>query len=110
MLRFGTGSDPETDCLPDNPAYAHAYNYGSKQDMRTCIPPSIQHIYCSNWLYLVDTGLKSSNGKTAREVLLDIMDAFPGYDLESDEGIERAIDEMVTKLGQTVNFNESSGC
>ena len=61
----------------------------------------------SDWVYLVDTGLKSRDGKTARKVLLDIIKAFPEYDLKSDEGIDKAIEEMVTKLGEVVSFRES---
>lgn len=53
----------------------------------------------SDWVYLIDTGRKSSDGKTVREVLLDIFKAFPKYDLNSDEGIEKAIEEIATKLG-----------
>jgi hypothetical protein len=54
----------------------------------------------SDWVYLIDTGLKSSDGKTAHEVLLDIIKAFPKYDLKSDEGIDKAIGEIATKLGK----------
>jgi hypothetical protein len=64
----------------------------------------------SDWLYLIDTGLKSSDGKTAREVLLDIIKAFPGYDLESDEGFDKAIEEIATKLGNTPGIPKSKDC
>jgi hypothetical protein len=40
-----------------------------------------------------------------REVLIDIIEAFPKYDLESDGGIEVAIQDLETKLGNlTVNI------
>jgi len=58
----------------------------------------------SDWVYVVDTGLKSSDGKTLREVLLDIVEAFPTYDLGSDRGIDEAIKEMGIKLGEVASF------
>jgi hypothetical protein len=64
----------------------------------------------SDWLYLIDRGLKSSDGGTARGVLNDVIEAFPKYDLQSDEGINKAIEEMATKLGKVVSFEERSGC
>ena len=47
-----------------------------------------------------------SDGKTARKVLLDIIKAFPNYDLKSDEGVDKAIEEITTKLGEVVSFQE----
>jgi hypothetical protein len=55
-------------------------------------------------------GLKSSDGKTAHQVLLDVIKDFPKYDLKFDEGIDKAIEEITTKLGKVVSFKERSGC
>jgi len=62
----------------------------------------------SNLVWIIDTGRKSSKGKTMREVLLDIIEAFPKYDLESAEGINKAIEEMEEKLGEVASFKERS--
>jgi hypothetical protein len=35
----------------------------------------------SNFVWIIDTGRKSSKGKTMREVLLDVIEVFPKYDL-----------------------------
>ena len=51
-----------------------------------------------------------SDGKTARKVPLDIIKAFPNHDLKSDEGIDKAIEEITTKLGKVVSFKESCRC
>jgi hypothetical protein len=69
-------------------------------------PPGAQ----SDWVYLIDMGLKSSDGKTAHQVLLDVIKDFPKYDLKFDEGIDKAIEEITTKLGKVVSFKERSGC
>jgi len=47
-----------------------------------------------------------SDGKTARKVLLDIIKAFPNHDLKSGEGVDKAIEEIATKLGEVVSFQE----
>ena len=60
----------------------------------------------SDWVYLIDKSFKSSDGKTAHKVLLDIIKAFPNYDLKSDEGVDKAIEEITTKLGEVVSFQE----
>ena len=95
--------------------HRHAYNYRS-QYTHTCLPLQTEctlqkftHLQTFtnptagsefDWVYLVDTGPKSSDGKTACEVLLDIIKAFPKYDLKSDEGIDKGIGEIATKLGK----------
>jgi hypothetical protein len=62
----------------------------------------------SNFVWIIDTGRKSTEGKTMREVLLDVIEAFPKYDLESAEGTNKAIEEMEEKLGEVANFKERS--
>jgi hypothetical protein len=44
-----------------------------------------------------------------REVLLDVIEVFPKYDLESAEGINKAVEEMEEKLGEVASFKEISG-
>lgn len=41
-----------------------------------------------------------------QEVLLDVLEVFPKYDLESAEGTNKAIKEMEQKLGEVANFKE----
>ncbi|TFY74333.1 hypothetical protein EWM64_g9676 [Hericium alpestre] len=48
-----------------------------------------------------------SPGLTAvRRALFGVLDAFPKYDLETDEGIERAIQDMTRKLGRATTVEE----
>ena len=42
------------------------------------------------------------------EVLLDVIEVFPKYNLESAEGINKAIQEMEEKLGEVASFKEKS--
>ena len=42
------------------------------------------------------------------QVLLDVIEMFPKYDLESDEGINKAIKEIEEKLGEVASFKEIS--
>ncbi|TFY75975.1 hypothetical protein EWM64_g8037 [Hericium alpestre] len=46
-------------------------------------------------------------GLTAvRRALIGVLDAFPKYDLETDEGIEQAIGDMTRKLGRATTVEE----
>jgi hypothetical protein len=42
------------------------------------------------------------------EVLLDVIEVFPQYNLESVERINKAIEEMEEKLGEVASFKERS--
>jgi hypothetical protein len=55
---------------------------------------------------IIDTDLKSSEGKTIREVLLDVLEAFAKYDLESTEGTKMAIKDIEAKVGQVATIKE----
>src|ERR1700689_4525015 len=111
-------------------SHRYAYNYGHrhwrvcpcmsllpiyyKREYKQCLPLISLMVYLrdalsstgSNWVWIMDTGLKSSKGKTMREVLLDVIEAFPKYDLESAEGTNKAIEEMEEKLGEVAIFKE----
>ena len=52
----------------------------------------------------MDTGLKSSEGKTTQDVLLDVLEAFGKYDLESAEGTKQAIKDIEAKVGEVANI------
>jgi hypothetical protein len=60
----------------------------------------------SDWCRVIDTGLTTSDGKTVRDVLIDIMQTFPSYDLETDEGIHDAIEDMRTQFGGVASIEE----
>jgi orotate phosphoribosyltransferase-like protein len=60
----------------------------------------------SDWVCIIDTGLKSSEGKTIREVLLDVLEAFAKYDLESAEGTKKAIKDIEAKVGEVATIKE----
>jgi hypothetical protein len=62
----------------------------------------------SGWCHVIDTGLTTSNGKTVRNVLINIMQTFPSYDLETDEGICKAIKDTRTQFGELANIEECS--
>jgi hypothetical protein len=42
------------------------------------------------------------------EVLLDVIEVLPKYDLESAEGINKAVEEMEERLGKVASFKERS--
>jgi hypothetical protein len=62
----------------------------------------------SDWCRVIDTGLTTSEGKTVREVLIAIMQKFPSYDLETNEGIRDAIEDMRTQIGEVATIEERS--
>jgi hypothetical protein len=57
---------------------------------------------------IIDTGRKSSGGKTMREVFLDVIEPFSKYDLGSAEGTNKAIEEIKEKLGEVASFEARS--
>jgi hypothetical protein len=60
----------------------------------------------SDWCRVIDTGLTTSDGRTVREVLIDVMQSFESYDLKTDEGIHNAIKEMETQIGEVASMEE----
>jgi hypothetical protein len=60
----------------------------------------------TDWARIIDTGLKNPDGQDVARVLVEMIGGFPRYDLESDEGIYKAIKDMETKLGQIAHFEE----
>jgi len=82
----------------DYPGYLYTYNAGIK-------PTEAQlGLYPDHPIRLqatvVYTGQKNSKGKAANQVLVDLLEKFPQYDLVSDEGIQKAIEEIGTKLDE----------
>ena len=41
-----------------------------------------------------------------REVLLDVLEAFPKYDLESAEGTKKAVKDIEGKIGEVATIEE----
>ena len=52
----------------------------------------------TKWVRVIDSNLKNTNGQTLRDVLIDILDKFPNYDLQSKQGSEAAIHDIESKL------------
>jgi hypothetical protein len=48
----------------------------------------------SKWCPIFVTGQTNSEGKTAREVLLDVIEIFPTYNLGCATGLQEAIEDM----------------
>jgi hypothetical protein len=55
---------------------------------------------------IVETGQKNVDGKTLREILIDILDKFPGYDLLSEEGVAEANHDIEATLSPVASFRE----
>lgn len=53
---------------------------------------------------IIDSGAKTVDGKTLSEVLIDIMDKFPKYDLNSEEGIAETIRDIETSLDPIASY------
>lgn len=63
----------------------------------------------TNWASIVYTGQKNSEGKAADQVIVELLEKFPQYDLVSDEGIQKAIEEIGTMLDEVgANTNNVS--
>jgi hypothetical protein len=60
----------------------------------------------SKWIRVVDSGLKNANGRSVAEVLADILNKFPSYELQSEEGSEMAIRDIESKLSEVASFED----
>ena len=96
--------------------YRYAYNTTIRIDPDQYIPTrhfkalkyskcalcnTVGHTFCTNtftadskWCPIVVTGQTNSEGKTAREVLLDVIKIFPTYNLGCAMGRQEAIEDM----------------
>ena len=59
---------------------------------------------------IVDTCQKNVDGKTLKEILIDILEKFPSYDLLSEEGVAEAVAEasqdIEASLSPVASFRE----
>jgi hypothetical protein len=60
----------------------------------------------TEWVRIVDTGQKNVDGKTLREILIDILEKFPSYDLLSEEGVAEASQDIEASLSPVASFRE----
>ena len=56
---------------------------------------------------MVDTLKKDADGKTLREVLVDVLAKFPSYDLLSEKGVAEAIQDIEGRLNPVATFEEN---
>ncbi|KIM81997.1 hypothetical protein PILCRDRAFT_8240 [Piloderma croceum F 1598] len=97
MLRFGRDRGIETENYAYYlPSFAYAYNNIGSSTPIQYIPRgrsrASKYSKHSNWCPIVVTGQTNSAGETAREVLIDIIDNFPTYNLCCVAGIGAAIE------------------
>ena len=55
---------------------------------------------------IVDTCQKNVDGKTLKEILIDILEKFPSYDLLSEEGVAEASQDIEASLSPVASFRE----
>jgi hypothetical protein len=60
----------------------------------------------TEWVRIVDTGQKNVDGKTLGEILIDILEKFPSYDLLSEEGVAEASQDIEASLSPVALFRE----
>ena len=60
----------------------------------------------TDWIRIIENGQKSVDGKTLGEVLVDILDKFPSYDLLSEEGVAEASHDIEARLSPVAKFKE----
>jgi hypothetical protein len=56
------------------------------------------------WIRILDSDLRNADGQTVREVLVDTLNKFPTYDLQSQQGSEIAIRDIEHKLSSVASF------
>lgn len=76
--------------------------YNTNSDRALAVEPSnirrTKEKLNSHWVKITDTGLRNANGQSLRETLINILDEFPNYELQSEEGCEAAIHDMESKI------------
>jgi hypothetical protein len=55
---------------------------------------------------ILDTSQKNVDGNPLREVMIDVLDKFPGYDLLSEEGVAEASRDIEATLSPVASFKE----
>lgn len=55
---------------------------------------------------IVDTCQKNVDGKTLKEILIDILEKFPSYDLLSEEGVAETSQDIEASLSPVASFRE----
>jgi hypothetical protein len=58
----------------------------------------------SERIRILDSGLRNESGQTVREALVDILNKFPNYELQSERGSEAAIRDIESKLSSVASF------
>jgi len=106
MLRFGIDRGIETKNYAYYlPSFAYAYNITIESDPDQYIPSrrlkALKYSKLdSKWCPIVVTGQTNSEGKTAREVLLDVIEIFPTYNLGCAMGRQEAIEDMEERFAE----------
>lgn len=88
------------------PLMIQTLSYLRHGDMPTPLFPPYMSTTGSVWSYVVDAGLKNSEGKGARDVLMDIIEDFPKHDFEFQDGICKVAEDIRAKLSKVANFDE----
>ncbi|RDB20182.1 hypothetical protein Hypma_013042 [Hypsizygus marmoreus] len=88
-----------------NPYFVVASNGGSPTLSRPL--KSSNQPKGSEWIGIVDTSQKTPHSKTLREVLVDILDKFPNYELHSEKGVSEAIGDIEASLNPIATFEEA---
>ncbi|KAK7034524.1 hypothetical protein VNI00_012371 [Paramarasmius palmivorus] len=87
LLSFGRGHDDVM--ASGRNAWANSYNsFQARQDK----------LEFSRWISILDVGKTSSTEKTLRETLVEALEMFPHYNLDSKRGIESAARELDSRI------------
>ncbi|KDR65109.1 hypothetical protein GALMADRAFT_162481 [Galerina marginata CBS 339.88] len=110
-IKFGdTNGSVERAYASKNPSFVVAYNdapkrWGKVLEKRTFarMHKGVENVKQygrtrSEWYRLFNNGQKDAQGKGLSEILLDIFEKFPGYDLTSEKGLAQAADEINAAL------------
>ena len=57
------------------------------------------------WIRIIDNkDLRNADGQTVREILIDTLNKFPTYDLQSQQGSEAAIRDIDDKISSVASI------
>ncbi|RXW24502.1 hypothetical protein EST38_g1340 [Candolleomyces aberdarensis] len=63
----------------------------------------------TEWIRVIDTNRKSSDGLSVRDLLVDLLRQFPRFDLQSPQAAEEVVNKIESRLAEVASFKEVPG-
>jgi len=68
--------------------------------------PCFHYVPSSEWITVLGTGRRTADGRTVVDLLIETLDKFPSYDMQSEHDFKMAIHDMEANLSGVASFQE----